>query len=191
MLDADEKEKLRPYYFKMLKLLGWNVAFDGNRKFQSNLLDAKLMLVKKDKENPNNSLYSFIEVSYTASYSYEKFGEIRLKPENGELAKLSDEVDKLLYPYDLDDVICQLLHLGYSIKDFYVVQNGKLSLKLNSKMANDLIDEFCHKGSPLLENPGLLLRPHKIKNRTAAKTFYNVDVFGKNGVGFENSEKLI
>lgn len=182
MLDPDEKQKLRPYYFRMLKRLGWNVVYDNNKKLTNTLIDVSVMLQreKEDENHKKHTEYGFLEVPYTSPCSYEKFGEQRLHPNNGEFAKLVNYVDSLIYPYDLDDVVCQLLHLGYSITQVYTVQNGKLALKLNRTMIEGLIADFVKKGSPLLNNEQLR-RPHKIKERRPIKTFVNPDVFfGRN-----------
>lgn len=181
MLDPDEKEKLRPYYFRTIKRLGWTIVYDANKKLDDSLLDLKLMLTKQDKDEDTNEMktyYGFLEVPYTSNCSYEKFGDQRLHPDDGKFAELVNELDSMIYPYDLDDVVCQLLHLGHSITEIYTVQNGKLALKLNPKIIKELISDFVRKGSPLLNNENLR-KPHKIKGRKPVKTFYNVDIFGK------------
>ena len=191
MLDIDEKQVLRKYYIRTIERLGWKVAYDANKNFKSELLDVNMMLIrkKKNKEGVMETSYGFLQVPYTSACSYEKFREQRLHPEDGEFAKLVNYLDSLIYPYDLDDVVCQLLHLGYHITDVYTIQNGALHLKLTPSIIKNMIDEFIRKGSPLINNE-LAHRPHRIKDRAPIKTFLNVDIFGKNGRGLGNIDDM-
>ena len=181
MLYEDEKVKLRPYFFRMLRRLGWNVLYDGNKDFKDQLLDINLFLTKKVKKDDGSyeQNYGFLQIAYTSKCSYENFKETK-NATNDEFAKFVNEVDSMIYPYDLDDVVCQLLHLGYHLKDVYTVQNGKLNLKLSKKIIQELCTEFVRKGSPLLDQSSLR-RPKRLKGRAPVKTFYNIEVFGPNG----------
>jgi hypothetical protein len=176
-MEINEKEKLRSYYFKLLKrTLGWDVAFDANKKLTSTILDISLFL-RRTKDGKQE--YGFLQVPYNDKVSYERFEEIK-RNENGSFKEFVDRLDSMIYPYDFDDVVAQLLHLGYHIQDVYTIDNtGKLNLKLDGKICKELIEEFTRKSSPLL-NMREVRRPKSVKNRQPlTKTFYNVEVFGK------------
>lgn len=187
MLSAEEKAKVRPKYFKMVRqTTGWKVAYDDLKELDNPIFDVSVFLTKDEvdeKTGEKNRLYGFFQTTYNSNVSYDAFYKASLNPAEGGLAKIADIIDSQIYPYGLDDVIAQLLHLGYHIQDVYKPdENGKNNLNLNPDMLHEMIHQFCTQNSPLLD-PASAPRPNKLKlrNSTPTKKYWNVDRFGKNG----------
>ena len=182
MLDSDEKLKYRPHYFKILKRMGWIVVYDDNPDLDNTLYDISLMCTKKMKDKDTGKVktyYGFFKATYNSAVSYDAFRKAWIRPEEGAINKMIDVIHSMIYPYELDDVIAQLLHLGYHIQNVYTVQNGKLALNLNSSQISSLITEFNTKGSPLLD-PTSAARPKKVRSgKVSGKSYYNVLEFGQ------------
>jgi hypothetical protein len=181
MLDKEEKEKVRPQYFKMLRRIGWTVAFDANEDLDNPIMDISVFLTGFDVDEETKKKiprYGFLEVTYNSPVSYDAYRKAWLSKSQDLMPKLIDEVHSLIYPYELDDVIAQLLHLGYHIQDVYTVQDGKLALNLDEDKIKAMIHQFVTQNSPLLD-PISALKPKKLKGRQFQKTFWNVEKFGK------------
>jgi hypothetical protein len=168
MLYKEDKIKIRPRYFKMLKAIGWKVTYDDNKDMDNKLLDISVFLTKSyiDQETKKKTTkYGFFQTSYNSDVSYTAFDEAWKNSNDGSLKKLGDTIHARIYPFDLDDVVAQLLHLGYHIQDVYKVDSkGKLNIFLNPESIHKLIHQFCTQNSPLLD-PATAPRPKKIGQR--------------------------
>lgn len=177
MLYDDEKKKYRPRYFKMLKTMGWHVTYDDLPEIDSPILDVSVFLTKTEKDEKTGkkvTKYGFFQTSYNSNVSYNAFAEAWSAPDE-KMAILVDHVHSQIYPFDLDDVVAQLLHLGHHIQDVYKVdKNGKLNLHLTPDIIHELIHQFCTQNSPLLD-PTSAPRPHKIMQRKAVR-YENPDI---------------
>ena len=173
-MELAEREKLKKQYIKLLKHLGWTVAFDADEENYDSIFDLKLFLqkVNKDAEHPSDRInYGFLKEAYTSDLSLEEFDKAFKDAESGAYAKFMDKLDARIYPFDINDVIAQCLHLGLSIETFYHINSkGKLTLELDPDLIERLIDLFVNKHSPLV-NLMEANKPKKLKKR--AKTYLN------------------
>ena len=184
MLDKSEKEKIRPKYFRMIRqTTGWQIVYDDMKELDSPIFDISLFLTKTEideETKKKKQLYGFFQTTYNSDVSYDAYRKANMNPEDGGLKIIADKIDSQIYPYELEDVIAQLLHLGYKIRNVYKIDaKGKLNLNLNPDIIHDLIHQFCTQNSPLLD-PSSAPKPMKMKRRTT-KHFWNVEKFGKNG----------
>ena len=181
MLSTEEKEKVRPQYFKTIeKRLGWKIAYDDLPELDNPIYDVSIFVTKNEideKTGEKKTLYGFFQTTYNSNVSYEAFFKASRNPQEGGITLIMDLIDSQIYPYELDDVIAQLLHLGYHIQDVYKVDaKGKLNLNLTPDNIHDMIHQFCTQNSPLLD-PASALKPKKMKKRTH-RNFMNAAIYG-------------
>jgi hypothetical protein len=170
-MDINEKEKMKKQYFKLLKHLGWKVAYDADSDCENQLYDLLLFLTRVG-ENKRTE-YGFLKEAYTSNLSLEAFHNAFANATTGEYAKFTDTLDSRIYPFDINDVIAQCLHLGLSIETFYHLNaKGRLALELDPDLINQLIDMFVMRNSPLV-NLAEANKPKKLKKRS--KTYLNLN----------------
>ena len=173
-MDINEREKVKKQYFKLLKHIGWKVAYDLDPDNKNEMFDLILFLTKtnKDADRPADRInYGFLKEAYTSDLSFEKFQDAFRNAQTGEYAKFTDKLDSRIYPFDINDIIAQCLHMGYSIEEFYKVDDRKkLTLELDPDMIAKLTELFIMKHSPLT-NLAAAQKPKTLKKRS--KTYFN------------------
>lgn len=176
-LKKEVKLRYKPMYLKVItQQLKWKVMFDADPNIQDNLYDIQMILTKKID---GTQVYGFVQITGNNEASITGYKEAKAKAASGEFAKFLDRLDSLIYPYDIDDVIAQCLHLGYHLEDVYQNNGKKLNLVLDEDKAMTLIKTFSTKGSPLT-NIAAATRPKKLKSR--GKTYFNSAMFNPNNV---------
>ena len=176
-LKYEVKVKLKEQYLKAItQQLKWKIMYDADPYLQDPLYDIQLMLTKKEN---GIQLYGFLQVTSTHNASITGFNNARKRAATGEFAQFLDSLDSLIYPYDIDDVIAQCLHLGYHLEDVYQNNGKKLNLVLDEDRIIALLKTFNSKGSPLTNNIAAA-RPKAVKSRS--KTYFNSAMFNPNNV---------
>ena len=176
-IELDHKTKLRlksKYIRAITQQMGWKVMYDGDPELADTFYDFQMMLTKKEN---NMQLYGFFQIPNVQDISIYNFAVAMRTADTGNYAHFLDKVYGFIYPYDIDDVIAQCLHLGYHLEDVYQNNGKKLNLVLDEEKVMVLIKTFAEKGSPLV-NAVAAARPKKIKDKT--KTFFNPDQFKAN-----------
>lgn len=176
-LTKEAKYKLKPQYVRAItQHLKWKIMYDADEYIQDNMYDIQMILTKKEN---NIQLYGFLQVMSNHDASITGFKTAKAKAATGDYARFLDRLDSLIYPYDIDDVIAQCLHLGYHLEDVYQNNGKKLNLVLDEDKAMALLKTFNSKGSPLTNNIAAA-RPKKVKSRS--KTYFNNAMFNAENV---------
>lgn len=176
-LDHKTKLRLKSQYVKAItQQMGWKIMYDADPELSDGFYDFQMILTKKEN---GVQLYGFFQIPNVQDISIYHFALARRNAESGEYAHFLDKVYGFIYPYDIDDVIAQCLHLGYHLEDVYQHNGKKLNLVLDEDKALDLIKTFATKGSPLV-NVAAAARPKKVKDKDITKTFFNPDHYRAN-----------
>ena len=171
--DKNRNKDTKRRFIKTLNTIGWKMAFDADPNCENDIFDIIMLVTRKNPEKTVCAVeYGFLKIGYNDPISLENYNAARLSPKGSDAFPLYvDNLDKAIHPYDIDDLVCALLHLNHHIEDFYVAKDSKVFLNLTPTLIKELIDEFVLKGSPLYDM-STARRPRKPKERQ--RTFINV-----------------
>lgn len=180
-MTAEERKKTKEAYIKLLKkIAGWEVAFDLDKDLSNNLYDLQLFLTKVEPEaRVCSRKYNFFQVTYNSEISLNAYMEAKLHAQDGELVKFEERVSRRLNPYDINDVVACLLHLGMNLEDIYVAKDSRANLKLTPSIIASLMSEFTLKGSPLYAGQELNYAGTKKFSQPRRDFYMNQERFGK------------
>lgn len=177
LVERDPKKNIaiKKRFIKHLNFLGWKVAIDMDPECKDPVFDISMMLHRSDPtKKVCSKSYGFLRIGFNDKTSLSKYEEARLSTESkdNKLPEYLDRLDRMIYPYDINDIVAYLLHSSHNIEEFYTAKGDEVKLKLTPKIISELIDGFTKTGSPLID-PASAPRPKKVEARS--RSFINMN----------------